>query len=164
MARALQRIPAFQLMLKDQQFRAIGHVIVQWAFLESEINRELAWLRKRSEHKKKRVNFQARFSNRANRWLELANRSYRKHPSFVKAVERIGRQAINIKRERDELAHGNFASSGTFFKLREGKTIDVSDTMGAQPYLEDLACRISDINAALFRHQIALQKRFRKLP
>ena len=160
----LQRVPVFQLMLSEEQFRAIGHMATQWAFLESEIDRELIWLHKRSEHKRKRMNFRDRFVNRANQWLTMATRTYKKHPKRVKAVEQISRKAINIKCERDDLIHGNLSSSGTFFKIRSGRCIDISDTVGTAPHIEDLACRISEISAALFRHQVELQHLFRTSP
>jgi hypothetical protein len=44
MPKPLQRVPVFQLLLTCEQFKAIGHIAVQWAFLESEINREIVWL------------------------------------------------------------------------------------------------------------------------
>ena len=164
MTKTLQRVPQFQLMLTEEQFRAIGHVIVQWAFPESEINRELSWLLNRSEHKGKHVNFRARFSTVTTNWRKLAKRSYKKHLDRLKAVDRIIGQANKIKIERDDLAHGNFSSSGTFFKVRDGKAIKIPDTIGTPPYIEDLACRISDVSAELFRHHIALKKHYRWPP
>ncbi len=164
MTKTLQRVPQFQLMLTEEQFRAIGHVIVQWAFLESDIDRELSWLLSRSEHKGKYVNFRARFSTVTANWYKLAQRSYKKHPDRLKAVDRISGQAISIKIERDDLTHGNFSSSGTFFKVRDGKVTKIPDTIGMPPYIEDLACRISDISAELFRHHVALRKHYRWPP
>src|SRR5207248_5127383 len=89
-APALQRVPAFQLMLTDAQFRAIGHVTVQWAFLESDINREIAWLLQRDEHKGERINWRAKFTVRINHWFKLARESYKRHPERIKAAEHIG--------------------------------------------------------------------------
>jgi len=162
MTKALQRVPELQLMLKEKQFRAIGHMVVQWAYLESEINREISWLLSRSEHKSKHVNFRARFSTRMTNWEKLTQRTYKKHPSRIKAVQRIIGRANKIKIERDDLVHGNFSSKGTFFKIRDGKIFDIFDTVGTPPHIEDLACRISEISAKLFRHHVALRRHFRR--
>jgi hypothetical protein len=67
-APALQRVPAFQLVLSDAQFRAIGHVTVQWAFLEAEIDAEMLALLEREEHKEERIDFRTYFKVRVNRW------------------------------------------------------------------------------------------------
>jgi hypothetical protein len=83
--------------------------------------------------------------------------TYAAHPKRLKAVQKIIGHAVNIKPERDNLMHGNIGSSGIFFKLRDGKTIDISDTAGTPAHLEDLACGISDISAEVFRHQKALE-------
>jgi hypothetical protein len=164
MDRPLQRVPDFQLMLTDEQFRAIGHMMAQWAFLESQINDEIKWLLGRNEHRGKRINFQARFSTRADNWLKLATKSYRKRPKLIKDVQRITGNANNIKPERDDIAHGNLGSSGIFFKLRDGEVRDISDTAGKPEYIENLACRISSISALLFKHQLALRGHFRGRP
>ena len=164
MAKPLQRVPYFHLFLKEAQFRGIGHMVIQWAFLESEIDREIAWLLSRSEHRRRHVNFRARFSIRANRWIELARRSYKKHPKRVKAVERIIGHAHNIKPERDDLVHGGLSGSGSFFKIQAGHVIEISHTVGQAPNIEDLACRISDISVELLKHHVELQKHFRRSP
>jgi hypothetical protein len=44
MAEQLKSVPAYQLNVSDEQFRAIGHVALQWAHLEAEIDREIVWL------------------------------------------------------------------------------------------------------------------------
>ena len=161
MAKTLQQVPAFQLMLTEEQFQAIGHVMVQWAFLESEIDKEIAWLLSRSEHRRRCINWRSRFSTRTNIWLELVQRSYKKHPERIKAVCRIIGRANKIKRERDDLAHGNFSSSGTFFKIRD-KKVDRSPDMGKPPHIQDLACRISEISVELYQHHVALRKHYRR--
>ena len=164
MDKPLQGNPAFQLALSEAQYRAIGHMIAQWAFLESDINSEIKWLLGRSEHRGKRVNFQSRFSIRATKWGDLAKRTYRKHPKLFRAVQRIGGQATAIKGERDDIAHGRVLGSGDFLRIREGKLIEILNAAGQPSHIEDLACRISAINAALFKHRSAVEKCFRKRP
>ena len=158
----LQSKPELKLNVTEQQFRAIGHVVLQWAHLESEIVHELFWLYARSEHKKKkRPEWNAKFSVKASRWVQLARRSYKKHSDLIQSAKRISGQAITIKKERDVLAHGTI-SGGGFFKHRQGRLIDVSDAIGTPRHLEGLACRIAKISADLMRHHVKLQKRFRK--
>lgn len=154
--KSLQRVPAFQLMLSEKQFRAIGHMTVQWAFLESEIDRELDWL---NEQNDKPVKLRAPFEHRAERWREMAALTYEEHPKLIEAVESISNAAAKIKGERDKFVHGNLSSSGVFFRIRDARIVEVSDT-GTPAHIEDLACRISDINAALFRHQAELNRVF----
>jgi hypothetical protein len=90
----------------------------------------------------------------------MAHKSYGSHPSIVKTVERIGNRAMTIKGERDQIAHGQFGSSGLFLQPRGGKTVQVSDRIGTPEHLEDLACRISDISAVLFNHRSQVEQLF----
>ena len=96
------------------------------------------------------------------RWLDLSQRTHKKNPARLKAVNLIIGHANNIKRERDDFVHGNFGSSGIFFKMRDGQVVEISDTTGSPPHIEDLACRISDVSAELTRHHLALRKHYRK--
>jgi hypothetical protein len=48
MAEQLQSVPACKLNISEEQYRAIGHVTLQWAYLEGQIDREIDWLNKRS--------------------------------------------------------------------------------------------------------------------
>jgi hypothetical protein len=160
---ALRHSPSCALNLTESQFRAIGHVTAQWAILEYDISREIVWLLKRSEHKHRHFNFQTRFSTAATTWLHLARRSYKKYPVLIHSVERIGGRAIKIKSERDQIVHGMYTPD-TFLKVKGGLTINISDSVGRPGYIEDLACRISDINADLIRHQAKLQRHFRTSP
>jgi hypothetical protein len=45
------------------------------------------------------------------------------------------------------------------FRIRRGKVLDVSED-GTAPHIEDVACRISEITAELFRHYGRLAKVF----
>lgn len=121
----LQRVPVFQLMLSDDQIRAIGHVALQWAFLESEIDRELVWLNEQTDM---RVSLRAPFEQRAERWREMAALAYEDHPKLIDAVDSVSKRATAIKGERDKFVHGNLSSSGIFFRVRDGRIIEVTDT------------------------------------
>ena len=156
--------PAVKLPPTKPHYAAIGHVMMQWAFIEREINSEIAWLLKRSKNKGQKVNFQAKFSRRVTAWLTLAKRVYR-DPIDIQAINRIAGQAVKIKDERDDIAHGTFVGKGPklmFQVYREGKLIHIPDTFSTAAEIEDLACRISEIGADLMRHQDALDTRFRK--
>jgi len=151
-----------KLSVTKQQLCAVGHIVLQWAYLESEIISELFWLYRRSEHKrKKRPERNARFAKKVALWLKLARRSYKQHPDLIRSVEKIRDQAIKIKRERDRLAHGTIID-GRFFKYHNGQLIDILDEIATPQHLEDLAFRISVINSDLMRHGYKLQKLFRK--
>lgn len=160
----LQVMPVFELTLTDAQYRAIGHMIAQWAFLESEINSEIRWLLGRSEHRRKSVNFQSRFQNRTTDWINLAKHTYGKRADLFKAAQQIAGQSIKIKRERDDIAHGRLLGSGMYQCIREGRLVSISDGLAQAPKIENLACRIAAINRRMLKHQIALEKSFRKRP
>jgi len=96
------------------------------------------------------------------KWEKLTKRTYKKQPTRFKTVRQIVGRANKIKIERDDIAHGNFTSAGKFFKMRDGSVVDISDDVGKPPYLEDLACRISDINVLVIQHQNALRRHFRR--
>ena len=82
MQRALQSKPKLELDVTEQQFRAIGHVVLQWAYLESEIVHELFWLYSRSEHKTKmRPERNTKFSKKVSHWRQLA-------PPFLQKASR----------------------------------------------------------------------------
>ena len=164
MPKAFLSKPSLELNVTEAQFRAVGHVVLQWAYLEGEIVREIAWLLSRSEHKRRKVNLQTTdrtFAKKMARWRILSHRSYKTHPSLIKAVDRIQARAVAIKKERDDLAHGTMTAN-MFFKQKLGKIINISEVQSDPEYLEDLACRISKISEDLFKHQFALQKHFRK--
>ena len=100
MAEQLQSVPACQLMVSDEQFRAIGHVALQWAYLEGEIDREIFWLNKRSDE---HVNLAAKFEDRTAGWQRLAALVYAGHPELIDGVASISERAVAIKPERDKL-------------------------------------------------------------
>jgi hypothetical protein len=159
----LQSQPELILAVSEAHYRAIGHVAMQWAYIERHINKEISWLRMRKPNKQVAINFQARFSKRNAAWVKLAKQVYLKHPEEMTAVHRISGRVVAIKKERDDLAHGTIGESNgkyTFFKFKEGRLVEISDHFGDPEIIEDLACRISKIGADLQRHQTRLDRRF----
>jgi hypothetical protein len=141
--------------LEDKHFRAVGHVVLQWAHIERELTQEVLILLTRPLHAGELVNFQSRFSTRANRWTDLATPIYTRHPNDMKTIRRIASDAVTIKIERDDIAHGTWAG-GDFFKFKNGRLVDMPDKLRNAEEIEDLACRISEIGAALLDFQIEL--------
>jgi hypothetical protein len=148
-AEQLQSVPARQLNVSEEQYRAIGHVSLQWAFLEGEIDRELVWLNKRSDEP---VNLNVKFADRIIGWRRLAALVYAGHPELIDGVTSIAEKAAAIKPERDKLIHCQLVSDGMMVRIRKGRVLEISDEATA-PHIMDLACRISDITAEIFRHQ-----------
>jgi hypothetical protein len=70
----------------------------------------------------------------------MATLTYEGHPKLIKGVAAISERALARKPDR------------VMFRIRKGQVIDVSDT-GSAAQIGDLACRISNITAELFRHQ-----------
>ena len=148
-AEQLQSVPARQLNVSEEQYRAIGHVSLQWAFLEGEIDRELVWLNKRSDEP---VNLNVKFADRIIGWRRLAALVYAGHPELIDGVTSIAEKAAAIKPERDKLIHCQLVSNGMMVRIGKGRVLEISDEATA-PHIMDLACRISDITAEIFRHQ-----------
>jgi hypothetical protein len=155
-AEQLQSVPACKLNISEEQYRAVGHVTLQWAYLEGEIDRELVWLNKRSDAP---VNLKAKFEDRAAGWRNLAALVYSGHPELIDGVASISERAVAIKPERDKLVHCNLVSEGMVIRIRRGHVLDISDE-GTAPHIDDLACRISNVTADLFRHQMRLARVF----
>jgi hypothetical protein len=140
--------------------------MMQWAYIEREINSEIAWLLSRSENRGRKISFQKPFPKRVADWLVLAKRVY-KRPDEIKAINLISGRAIALKAERDDLAHGTFAASGRkliFMKFREGKIIAIPDKFGSAAEIEDLASEISSVGHVLLNHLAVLDRRYRKRP
>jgi hypothetical protein len=156
MVEQLQSVPACTLNISDEQYRAIGHMTLQWAFLEGEIDWELKWLNKQSDTP---VNLGAKFENRAAGWRRLAALIYADHPELIDGVAAISERAVAIKPERDKLVHCNLVSDGMVIRIRKGEVLDISDE-GTAPHIDDLACRISNITADVFHHQGRLARVF----
>jgi len=156
MVEQLQSVPACQLNVSKEQYDAIGHVSLQWAFLEGEIDRELVWLNERSDEQ---VNLNAKFADRTIGWRRLAAFVYTGHPELIDGVTTIGERAAAIKPERDKLVHCHLVSDGMMIRIRKGQVLEISEEATA-PHIMDLACRISDITAEIFRHQGRLARVF----
>jgi hypothetical protein len=148
MAEQLQSVTACKLNISDEQYRAIGRMTLQWAYLEGEIDREILWLNKRSDAP---VNLKAKFEDRAAGWRRLAVLIYAGHPELIDGVTSISERAVAIKPERDKLVHCNLVSQGMVIRIRRGEVLEISEE-GTAPHIEDLACRISNITADVFRH------------
>jgi hypothetical protein len=91
MAEQLLSVPACQLQVSDEQFRAIGHVALQWAYLEGEIDWEIDWLNKRNAEP---VKLGAKFECRAIGW----------QPSPTRVI-------LNSSRASQPLAKGRWRES-----------------------------------------------------
>jgi hypothetical protein len=128
---------------------AIGHMALQWAYLESEIDREIDWLNKRSIVGQ---NLGAKFEDRSAGRRRLAADIYADHPELVEGVVSISEKAVAIKPERDNLVHHNLVADGMQIRIRKAQVLEISEE-GTAPHIEDLACRISKITDELFRHQ-----------
>jgi hypothetical protein len=66
---------------------------------------------------------------------------------------------VAIKPERDKLVHCNLVSDGMVIRVRRGKVLEISKE-GTPLHIEDLACRISNITADVFRHYGRLARVF----
>jgi len=157
---------ALSLPLTKAHCTAIGLVMMQWAYIEREINSEIAWLLSRSENRGRKVSFQKAFSKRVADWLTLAKRVY-KRPAEIAAIDSIAGKAIALKADRDDLAHGTFVLQGRkhiFLKFRDGKLIAIPDKFGTAADIEQLAHNVASVGHALLNYQTVLDRRYRKRP
>ena len=145
---------------------AIGLVMLTWAYIEREVNSEIAWLLSRSENRGRKVSFQKPFPKRVADWLTLAKRVYKRQDEIA-AINKISGRVIALKSDRDDLAHGTFALQGRkhiFLKFCEGRLIAIPDKFGSAADIEQLARDISVVGHALLKHQAVLDRRYRKRP
>jgi hypothetical protein len=156
MADQLQSVPACRLNISEEQYCAIGHMTLQWAFLEGEIDREIDWLNTRNTV---RQNLGANFKDRVEGWRRLAEDSYAPYPVLIDGVTSIGEKAVAIKSERDKLVHCHLVADGMMIRIRQAQVLEISD-QGTPVHIQDLACRISNITAQLFQHQGRLARVF----
>jgi hypothetical protein len=98
--RPLRSIPAVRIDVGDEQLRAVGHVALQWALLEAEIDREIVWLSVGAENPQ---NLGAKFEDRVQGWQRLATDRMSDRPDLIEDVKVISEQALAIKVERDKL-------------------------------------------------------------
>ena len=96
----LRREPACQLNITVDQFRAVGHMRLQWAYLEAEIDREIEWLNKRATDTQ---SLGVKFEVRAAGWRRLAKSIYVGDPELIEGVISVSEKAEAIKPERDKL-------------------------------------------------------------
>jgi len=148
MAEQLQTVPACKLNISDKQYRAVGHMTLQWAFLEAEIDREIDWLNKRSTVPQ---SLGAKFEDRTAGWRRLAEAIYAGHPELIEGVVSVSEKAVAIKPERDKLVHCNLVSDGMVIRIRRAQVLEISD-QGTPAHIQDLACRISNITGELLQH------------
>ena len=139
---------AHTLNVTGEQYRAVGHMTLQWAFLEAEIDREIVWLNRRSATP---INLRSKFDDRAQRWLTLAKDIYTGHPELIEGVSSVSYKAVAIKPERDKLVHCHLVSGGTMIRIRQGRVLEITDE-GTAHHIEELARRISKITEELFQH------------
>ena len=76
----LRSIPAVRVDVTDEQLRAVGHVALQWALLEAEIDRVIVWLSVGAEDPQ---NLGAKFEDRAPGCQRLATDRMSDRPPFL---------------------------------------------------------------------------------
>ena len=145
----LQNKPACRLNVSEEQYRAVGHMTLQWALLEADIDREIVWLNKQSNIAPQ--NLRAKFEDRITGWRRLAADVYVDRPELIEGVSSVSEKARVIKAERDKLVHCHLTADGTMIRVRDGRVLEISDEATAA-HIEDLACRISAITDELLRH------------
>jgi hypothetical protein len=105
------------------------------------------------------VNLNAKFADRTIGWRRLAAFVYAGHPELIDGVTCISERAAAIKPERDKLVHCHLVSDGMMIRIHKGRVLEISEEATA-PHIMDLACRISDVTAEIFRHQGRLARVF----
>src|SRR5262245_18445323 len=107
-------LPVIPLKLSVPQacISAIGHVITQWAYLEAQVDEELAWMRKRPECAHiERPRSRTTFSKRVEAWRQMclvvfADRASNSDANFIAG------KACWLKTQWDQIAHGLWGSRG----------------------------------------------------
>jgi hypothetical protein len=148
---------ALRLMIGDAEFRAIGHVAAQWAFLEDQIDCCLEILLAQPAAASLARRVPTAFSGRIRLLRECARAVLQTDALQADRLVRIADDAASLKGRRDEIIHGQWRLRRT----RGGRLTTGIDHIRRQPTLrarqaiitadqaEAIAAKISEVHLRL---------------
>lgn len=111
--------PALKLLVGDKEFRAIGHVAAQWAFLENHIDSAIFVLAHQPATKHLEIKPALSFTRRMKNLRHMAKEALKNAPEALSELLEIAQEASSLRSVRDDIIHGEWR----FVKADGGKTV-----------------------------------------
>jgi len=99
---------ALKLMVRDEEFRAIGHVAAQWAYLETELDFISEILVNHENAKNLETSHPQSFSKRMKNLREYASIVLTNCPDALNELLAITNDASSLRGFRDDIVHGHW--------------------------------------------------------
>ena len=141
------------LPVPEAVFRAIGHILCQWAFFEQHLNQALGRLGSHNGAIFDERLVSASFKKRLGAWEKLAAPMFR-NDGPRGHIAKVRKRACDLKDVRDEIAHGTWSlgdESITLTTYKYGAEMNMRDHDLDALSLEKIAASISEISAALWK-------------
>jgi hypothetical protein len=144
---------ALVLPVPEPIYRAIGHILCQWAYFEQALNEGLVRLGTNGPSPFDERIVLERFGKRLGQWESLAAPEFKKDGAPGHITE-LCKRIRAYKDVRDEVAHGTWSlgeESITLTTYKHGATRDLRDHDLNAKSLEKIAAAISEFGAELWR-------------
>lgn len=152
---------ALALPVPEAVFRAIGHILCQWAYFEQQLNEGLVRLGTHGGAAFDDRILLASFKKRLGAWEKLAAAEFKKDGPRGH-ISKLRKRARDFKDVRDEIAHGTWGlgtDSITLTTYKYGAEMSLHDHDLDAKSLERIASAISDMGAALWKLERIYQER-----
>ncbi len=149
---------ALRLTIGDEEFKAIGHVAAQWAYLETQIDYVIDVLINQPDTKCDGFKLEQSFKRRMEALREAARSVLKKRPGELAELLDIAEKVSSLRSLRDDIIHGHWKlhrKMGTgpletglrVFNRR--KKLKVREGPFSADKAEDVAAKISTENLRL---------------
>lgn len=149
---------ALRLMIGDEEFRAIGHVAAQWAYLETQIDYVIDVLINQPDTKRDGFKLEQSFRRRMATFRKAARIVLKKRPDELAELLDIAEKVSSLRSLRDNIIHGHWKlhrKKGTgpletgLRVFNRGKELKVRESPFSAEKAEDVAAKISTENLRL---------------
>jgi hypothetical protein len=145
-----------KLMIGDEEFRAIGHVAAQWAYLETQFDFLVRVLIHQPAIKQLGLKPVQSFQRRVEHVRKAARIILADHPVALKSLLKIVQDASSLRGFRDDIIHGHWKLHRSRGKLSTGLRVfnqapnfKVREMAFSAEKAEDIAAKISVANLQL---------------
>lgn len=147
--------PALKLMVGDKELRAIGHVVAQWAYLETQIDYVILVLIDQPSTKALGLKPHQSFKRRMEVLRKSARIVLKQHSTELSELLAIATDASSLRGFRDDIVHGHWKlhrknGTGTLTTgiqvFNQGPTLKVKEIPFTAVKAENIAAKISQVN------------------
>lgn len=144
---------ALKLMVRDEELRAIGHVAVQWAYLETELDYISGLLTSHEHAKELEISHPQSFSKRMENIKKYAAVILKDCSAAREELLAIANDASSLRGFRDDIVHGHWKLKRTKNGLTTGlrvinqrSSLKVRDMVFTAEKAEEIAAKISAVS------------------